>query len=146
MNDTASVTTSASVNIMVRANDSDPDGDPLTVTAVGTWPGHGAEPQDRLRLVLAHGLWLRWPLAADFPGPRPVGNHPGHHHHLRLQSGQPGGGAVAQQRPLRLRRPCEPEPVLCGQRAEPVCDGGGCGLHPRRQRQHDLGRVGDLCL
>lgn len=40
-NDSASVAASAAVDIMVRANDSDPDGDPLTVTSVGTPSGGG---------------------------------------------------------------------------------------------------------
>lgn len=41
VNDSANVTASAAVDIMVRANDSDPDGDNLTVTAVGTPTGGG---------------------------------------------------------------------------------------------------------
>jgi YD repeat-containing protein len=41
-NDTAAVAASAYVDIMVRANDSDPDGDPLTVTAVSTPSGGGS--------------------------------------------------------------------------------------------------------
>ncbi|HYC74695.1 RHS repeat domain-containing protein [Brevundimonas sp.] len=39
VNDTASVSASASVNISVRANDSDPDGNSLTVIQVGTPSG-----------------------------------------------------------------------------------------------------------
>lgn len=41
VNDTASVNASAAVDILVRANDSDPDGDTLTVTAVGAPTGGG---------------------------------------------------------------------------------------------------------
>lgn len=41
VNDSASVGASSYVDIMVRANDSDPDGDTLTVTAVGTPSGGG---------------------------------------------------------------------------------------------------------
>jgi YD repeat-containing protein len=41
-NDSASVAASAAVDILVRANDSDPDGDSLAVTAVGTPSGGGA--------------------------------------------------------------------------------------------------------
>ena len=42
ISDSANVTASTSVDIMVRANDIDRDGDPLTVTAVGTPSGGGA--------------------------------------------------------------------------------------------------------
>ena len=41
VNDAASVGASSFIDIMVRANDSDPDGDPLTVTSVGTPTGGG---------------------------------------------------------------------------------------------------------
>lgn len=41
-NDGASVLTSGTVDILVRANDSDPDGDNLTVTAVGVPTGGGS--------------------------------------------------------------------------------------------------------
>lgn len=39
VDDAASVGVSASVNIMVRANDSDPNGNPIVVTSVGTPSG-----------------------------------------------------------------------------------------------------------
>ncbi|QDH72320.1 RHS repeat domain-containing protein [Brevundimonas sp. M20] len=42
VNDAASVQVSASVNIPVRANDSDPDGNTLTVTNLGTITGGGS--------------------------------------------------------------------------------------------------------
>lgn len=41
VNDSATVVTSRDVSIWVRANDSDPDGDPLTVTAVSAVSGGG---------------------------------------------------------------------------------------------------------
>lgn len=41
VDDSTNATTSAAVDVMVRANDSDPDGDALTVTAVGVPTGGG---------------------------------------------------------------------------------------------------------
>lgn len=41
VNDSATVVASGSVDIMVRSNDSDPDGDPLAVTALSTVTGGG---------------------------------------------------------------------------------------------------------
>ena len=60
MNDAATTAEDTAVSIAVLANDTDPDGDPLTVTGVGT-PAHGSA------VVNANGTITYTP-AANYTG------------------------------------------------------------------------------